>query len=74
MAFTYGVAWMAQFYTPEVEVFRSKSVRHGVENFVWAEFWFSVVLVIVVDFGAFLSHYITYKTRLWHFHKVHHSA
>ena len=36
---------------------------------------FTVVSVLAIDFGVYLSHYLLHKVPfLWEFHKVHHSA
>ena len=47
----------------------------GLAGGAWATVMMTVAMLLAMDFGLFVAHYLQHKVpALWEFHKVHHSA
>jgi sterol desaturase/sphingolipid hydroxylase (fatty acid hydroxylase superfamily) len=62
----YYTSWLQHAFGP---------VESQLEAGLSARFSYTVILVLAVDIGLYISHYLQHKVPFfWEFHKVHHSA
>ena len=71
--FTEFSSFLLDVLNTTFEPMHNKTVE--ADNAWWETLLYSLIVFICIDFGFFISHYWSHKSKyLWCFHKVHHSA